>query len=87
MIGVLDRTVRSADSSNVSAAPRCTPPRPPVANTRMPARAASTEVAATVVPPVAFLAIAMPISRLLTLTTDSPVATLPGICPGYLSHP
>ena len=28
---------RSADSSKVSRAPRCTPPSPPVANTRMPA--------------------------------------------------
>src|SRR6476620_4386234 len=40
----------------------------------MPARAASTDVAATVVPPVAFLATAMAMSRLLTLTTDSSVA-------------
>ena len=74
VIGVLDSTVRSADSSKVSLAPRCTPPRPPVANTRMPARAASTDVAATVVPPVTFLATAMAMSRLLTLTTDSSVA-------------
>src|SRR4051812_15133485 len=42
---------RSADSSNVSAAPRCTPPSPPVANTRIPARSARCEVAATVVAP------------------------------------
>src|SRR6516164_7409063 len=69
--GVLDSTVRSADSSKVSLAPRCTPPRPPVAKTAIPTRAASTEVAATVVPPVTFLAIATAISRLLTLTTDS----------------
>ena len=74
VIGVLDSTVRSADSSKVSLAPRCTPPRPPVANTRMPARAASTDVAATVVPPVTFLAIAMAMSRLLILTTDSSAA-------------
>src|SRR3984957_10730835 len=71
VIGVRDSTVRSADSSKDSAAPRCTPPRPPVANTPMPARAASTDVAATVVPPVIFRAIAIPMSRLLTLTTDS----------------
>ena len=32
-------------------APRCTPPMPPVANTRMPARAATASVAATVVEP------------------------------------
>src|SRR5215469_14431022 len=73
--GVRDSTVRSADSSKVSPAPRCTPPRPPVANTRIPARSASTDVAATVVPPVTFLAIAMAMSRLLTLTTDSSAAT------------
>ena len=41
--------VRSADSSQLSRASRCTPPRPPVANTRMPARAARCEVEATVV--------------------------------------
>ena len=68
---VRDSTVRSADSSSVSAYPRCTPPSPPVANTRMPALAASTDVAATVVPAVRFPAIAMPRSRLLTFTTDS----------------
>src|SRR6266566_1107931 len=84
VIGVLDSTVRSADSSKVSLAPRCTPPSPPVANTRMPARAASTDVAATVVPPVAFLAIAMAMSRLPTLTADSSVAmrsSSPGVRP------
>src|SRR5919199_1754773 len=42
---------RSADSSKVSRAPRCTPPRPPVANTRIPARSARWAVAATVVAP------------------------------------
>ena len=52
VIGVDARVTRSADSSKVSAAPRCTPPSPPVANTRMPARAASSEVDATVVAPV-----------------------------------
>src|SRR5580692_9117428 len=71
VIGVLDSTVRSADSSKVWLAP----PRPPVANTRTPARAASTDVAATVVPPVTFLATAMAMSRLLTLTTVSSAAT------------
>src|SRR5580692_6570799 len=70
VIGVLDSTVRSADSSKVWLAP----PRPPVANTRTPARAASTDVAATVVPPVTFLATAMAMSRLLTLITVSSVA-------------
>src|SRR5216684_3495757 len=76
VIGVLDSTVRSADSSKVSLAPRCTPPRPPVANTRMPARAASTDVAATVVPPVTFLAIAMAMSRRPTSTTDDTTTIL-----------
>ena len=38
--------------SNESSAPRCTPPMPPVAKTRMPARAAAIIVAATVVAPV-----------------------------------
>src|SRR5918996_5152181 len=42
---------RSADSSQVSRAPRCTPPSPPVANTRMPAREARWAVDATVVAP------------------------------------
>ena len=70
VIGVLDSAVRSADSSADSAKPRCTPPSPPVANTRIPAFAASTAVAATVVPAVRFPAIASPRSRLLTLTTD-----------------
>ena len=41
--------VRSADSSQLSRASRWTPPSPPVANTRMPARAARWEVEATVV--------------------------------------
>jgi hypothetical protein len=42
-----------------------------VANTRIPALAASRDVAATVVPAVRFPAIAIPRSRLLTLITDS----------------
>ena len=37
--GVVDSSVRSALMSNVVAAPRCTPPSPPVTKTRMPARA------------------------------------------------
>ena len=48
---VRDSAVRSADSSKVSAACRCTPPRPPVANTPMPAAAASSAVLDTVVAP------------------------------------
>ena len=50
--GVVASDCRSADSSQVLRASRCTPPRPPVAKTRMPARAARCEVAATVVAPV-----------------------------------
>ena len=44
-----ESAVKSADSSNDSLAPRCTPPRPPVANTLIPANAAMCAVAATVV--------------------------------------
>ena len=43
--------VRSAETSPVSPTPRCTPPIPPVANTRMPACQAANIVAATVVEP------------------------------------
>ena len=53
VIGVPASVPRSADSSHVSRASRCTPPSPPVANTPMPARTASAEVAATVVAPCA----------------------------------
>src|SRR5215203_5693071 len=41
--------VRSADSSQLSRASRCTPPSPPVAKTSMPASAARWDVEATVV--------------------------------------
>ena len=44
-----DNAVRSADSSNDSCAPRCTPPRPPVAKTFISAITARCAVAATVV--------------------------------------
>src|SRR6185312_11665034 len=50
-IGVSASTSRSADTSKVSAARRWTPPRPPVANTRIPPAAAIAAVAATVVAP------------------------------------
>ena len=65
------RTPRSADSSKVVPASRCTPPIPPVANTRMPAREASNAVAATVVPPVVPWAMATGRSRTLSLTAAS----------------
>src|SRR5882757_9104116 len=72
VIFVRERPIRSADSSY--AASRCTPPSPPVANTRIPARAATKAVAATVVPPARPNASAGPRSRLLTLITDSSAA-------------
>ena len=49
--GVRASSCRSALMSKLVAAPRCTPPMPPVANTRMPAIAAMIMVAATVVAP------------------------------------
>ena len=49
VISSADNAVRSADSSNDSCAPRCTPPSPPVANTFIPAITARWAVAATVV--------------------------------------
>ena len=42
---------RSAEMSPVSSAPRCTPPMPPVANTAIPAAAASATAPDTVVAP------------------------------------
>lgn len=53
MIRVRASSRRSADSSCVSVHPRWTPPSPPVANTRIPARAARNAVAETVVAPLA----------------------------------
>ena len=41
--GVLPSTPRSAETSKVSPAPRCTPPSPPVANTSIPARCARAD--------------------------------------------
>lgn len=53
----------SWEMSMCSWAPRCTPPMPPVAKTRMPAAAASSQVELTVVPPEAFWATATARSR------------------------
>ena len=72
VIGVWPSVVRSADSSQLSRASRCTPPSPPVANTPIPARTASVAVAATVVAPVARRAITTARSRALHLATSSP---------------
>ena len=74
-IAVRESATRSADSSHVSCASRCTPPSPPVANTRMPARAATCAVAATVVAPLAPRAAASGRSRALSLATSSREAT------------
>ncbi len=68
VIGQAPRIARSADSSKVWPALRWTPPMPPVANTRIPACAASHEVAATVVPPVAPWATATGRSRTLSFS-------------------
>ena len=65
---------RSADSSKVVAASRCTPPRPPVANTRIPTRSARCEVAATVAAPWPRRATTVARSRTLTLATSSALA-------------
>ena len=73
-IGVWPSVVRSADSSQVSRASRCTPPSPPVANTRMPTRLASNAVLATVVAPSLPRAAAGPRSRTLSLAICSAVA-------------
>ena len=75
VMGVTDRVVRSADSSQLSRACRCTPPRPPVANTRMPASQARWLVAATVVAPQPPRLTSVATSRTLTLTTSSRLAT------------
>ena len=70
-IGVRASVVRSADSSKVAFASRCTPPRPPVAKTPMPAAAATALVAATVVAPSAPVAAATARSRTESLATPS----------------
>ena len=48
---VRESSVRSADTSIESSPPWCTPPSPPVTNTRMPASPAMRIVLATVVAP------------------------------------
>ena len=73
---VVAERCRSADSSQVLRASRCTPPRPPVAKTVMPAGRARCEVAATVVAPMPPRAATVARSRVLTLTTSSAVGDL-----------
>ena len=67
--------VRSADSSKVSWAPRCTPPSPPVAKTVTPARAARWAVEATVVDPTPPRAATDASSRTLTFMASSSFAS------------
>ena len=69
-VGVRASAARSALMSGRSVQPRCTPPMPPVANTRMLALAQAASVAATVVPPLARCALAAPRSRVLSLRTS-----------------
>ena len=66
-IGVRPSSIRSADTSN--GAPRCTPPMPPVANTRIPAWCATIIVPATVVDASSRRATAIGRSRRLHLRT------------------
>ncbi len=68
-------SVRSAEMSKDRAAPRCTPPRPPVTKTRIPAIAASRMVAATVVAPCAPRATTSGRSRTLTFATSAWLAS------------
>ena len=63
---------RSAETSPLTSTPRCTPPMPPVANTEIPARAASATEAETVVTPMShFCAAATARSRSATLRVPS----------------
>ncbi len=71
IMGVRPSSMRSAETSMLLSAPRCTPPMPPVTNESMPALAATTIVPATVVPPARLKARAGARSRRLTLTAGS----------------
>ncbi len=73
--GVVASSVRSAETSKLSAAPRCTPPRPPVTKTSIPASAARRMVAATVVAPWVPRATTYGRSRTLTLATCGSLAS------------
>ena len=83
--GVRASSCKSADTSNVRSAPRCTPPMPPVAKTAMPAMAASIMVAATVVAPDWPAATTKGTSRRLTLMALWP--NLPSISISAASRP
>ena len=82
--------VRSADSSQLSRASRWTPPSPPVANNRMPARAARCDVDATVVAASPPLAITGARSRTPAFANTPPSASssrAPGSRPMHGSPP
>mmetsp|Transcript_155528 Transcript_155528/g.274646 ORF Transcript_155528/g.274646 Transcript_155528/m.274646 type:complete len:216 (+) Transcript_155528:698-1345(+) len=66
--GVRPSSVRSAETSHDSSAPRCTPPMPPVTKTLMPAMCAMSMVAETVVAPSFCRATTVERSRRETLT-------------------
>src|ERR1700722_10058876 len=66
---VRESSTRSAEMSNVSSTPRCTPPMPPVAKISMPASPATNIVAATVVPAEPLRAATSARSRREALTT------------------
>ena len=70
--GVCASSSRSAEMSIVTSASRCTPPMPPVANTRMPAIAAMIIVVATVVAPSSPRATSTGRSRREALITSVP---------------
>ena len=72
---VVESSVRSALTSKDCCAPRCTPPRPPVTKTRIPASAASRIVEATVVAPWPPRATTYGRSRMLTLSTSPLLAS------------
>ena len=67
-------SAKSAETSQVEATPRCTPPMPPVAKTATPARAAPINVPLTVVAPSTRLASAKGRSRREIFHTPSSVA-------------
>ncbi|CAM5494006.1 hypothetical protein SGRIM128S_02760 [Streptomyces griseomycini] len=75
VIRVRASSPRSADSSWVTVHSRCTPPSPPVANTRTPASDASRAVPDTVVAPLSPPATASGRSRWPSLRMPSPPAT------------
>src|SRR5215210_6916703 len=72
--GVRARAARSAETSQLPRASRCTPPKPPVAKSLIPASAARWAVAATVVAPWLPFAAATARSRAESLATPAALA-------------